>query len=117
MATSAWVAHKEESFRRKRFDFLAGLLGTLPRPLRILDVGGTLSFWNTIDYASLGRIEVTLLNLFPQENLPPNFRSEVGDARDLQAYRSRGYDVVFSNSVIGHVGSFDNQKEMAQQLR
>lgn len=69
------------------------------------------------DQSQLREIQVTLLNVFPQDRIPENFRSEVGDARAMEAHSTDDFDVVFSNSVIGHVGSFHNQKLMANEIR
>lgn len=107
----------ENRLRRKRFLLLADLLASLPRPIRILDVGGAFGFWQILDYDRLGEIQVTLLNVYAQENLPSNFRSVVGDGRCLEAYRPEDFDVVLSNSAIGHVGAFEDQKKMAEEIR
>lgn len=106
-----------ERARRRRFQLIVQLLRPLHRPLRILDVGGQLGFWESLDYPQLGEIQVTLLNVFHQEALPPNFYSHVGDARSMQNYTSEDFDVVLSNSVIGHVGSFRDQESMASEVR
>jgi len=111
------VERFEISLRRKRFLIFETLLNGLDRPVRILDVGGVMDFWNIIGYERLGGIRVTLLNLFEQVSLPPHFRSHVGDARCLRAYNPDDFDVVLSNSVIGHVGSFSDQKRMADEIR
>jgi len=113
----AVVTRFESHLRRRRFLLLENLLRPEPRPIRILDVGGTISFWRTINYGRLGEIHVTLLNRFAQDNLPARFSSEVGDARSLKAYRREDYDLVFSNSVLGHVGSFEDQKRMSDEIR
>ena len=52
--------------RRKRFEFFKKWLDQFPRPLHILDVGGTVSFWKSMDLETLGDVHITLLNL---ENL------------------------------------------------
>lgn len=85
---------------------LLHLLRPLQRPIRILDVGGEYGFWELVDYSQLGEIQVTLLNLFPQDRIPPNFCSLIGDARSMEAYATDDFDVVLSNSVIGHAGTF-----------
>jgi hypothetical protein len=89
----------------------------MPRPLRILDLGGTIAFWNSVDYARLGNVEVTMLNLLAQEDLLLGFRADIGDARSLKHYDARNYDLVFSNSCIGHVGTWDDQRRMTEEIR
>jgi hypothetical protein len=102
--------------RRRRFAFFRGLLDTLPRPVRILDVGGTAEFWRNMD-APLAELEITLLNPLPAPADGP-FHIIQGDARDLGAYDDRSVDVVFSNSVIEHLGPhFDDQRRMATEIR
>lgn len=112
-----FVARLEQKARRNRFRLFIHLTRHLERPIRILDVGGDYGFWEILDYFKLGEINVTLLNLYPQENLPPNFHSRVGDARSMHNFQYGDFDVVFSNSVIGHVGSFQDQKIMANEIR
>jgi len=96
--------------RRRRFAVFQGLLDALPRPLRILDVGGTRSFWEQMGPAGMEGIEVVLLNL----QAPPADR---GDARDMRRYQDGEFDVVFSNSVIEHVGDYADQRRMAAEVR
>ena len=99
-----------DRMRKKRFAVFLGLLDTLPRPLRLLDVGGTRSFWEQMGPAGMEGIEIVLLNL----QAPPPDR---GDARDMRRYRDKEFDVVFSNSVIEHVGGYRDQQRMAEEVR
>ena len=103
--------------RRKRFILFQRLLGRLPRPVRILDVGGTESFWQTMGLQDPALAQVLLLNIHPVKTSLPNFRSVRGDARDLSPFGEGEFDVVFSNSVIEHVGDFDDQRRMADEVR
>ena len=38
------------SMRRRRFQFFLDLLNSVPRPLTILDVGGTQDFWARLGF-------------------------------------------------------------------
>jgi hypothetical protein len=103
--------------RQKRFELFERLIAPLPKPLRILDVGGTEAFWRAMGRSSEGELEVTLLNVTSSATESPWFTSIAGDARDLSQFDDRQFDVVFSNSVIEHVGSFTDQKCMADEIR
>ena len=102
--------------RRRRFALFAQLLSCLRRPIRILDVGGTPGFWNVMGFDRAPEC-VTLLNQEPPSGGSGGFRSVVGDARDMREFRDQEFDVVFSNSVIEHVGTFVDQQAMASEVR
>lgn len=50
------------NFRSKRFEFFKSLLNKLPKPIKILDIGGTQAFWESMNFIEPD-IEITLLNL------------------------------------------------------
>lgn len=104
--------------RQKRFTLFKSLVRSLHHPLRILDLGGTQSFWETIEFARED-VEIVLLNISAETARVtlPNFTSVVGDARDLSAFADHEFDVVFSNSVIEHVGDFYQQRQMAAETQ
>jgi hypothetical protein len=102
--------------RRRRFAVVRGLIESLPESVQILDVGGTQASWEELP-GWQGRAEICLLNLDPQPVTRPDFRSVVGDARDMREFADDAFDLVFSNSVIEHVGGFDDQRRMADEIR
>lgn len=128
---SSW-AHR---IRTRRFRLFLDLIAKMPRPLKIIDVGGTELFWEQMDFIrEMGsapqeetdrqkdptgeeNVEITLLNLEPAKTTRPGFVSLIGDARDLSRFGKQSFDVAFSNSVIEHVGSFDDQKRMAAGMQ
>jgi hypothetical protein len=61
--------------------------------------------------------EITLLNLSQIEIHHSNLESVVGDARNMREFGDGEFDVVFSNSVIEHVGDYKNQKQMALEVQ
>lgn len=104
--------------RRRRFAFFLSLLDKVNRPIKILDVGGTQAFWEMMGPDALGDAHITLLNLATQPVSGERFTSVAGDARDLSRYRDSSFDVVFSNSVIEHLGpAFAEQQRMANEIR
>ena len=103
--------------RQRRFVFFHQLLDRVPRPIRILDVGGTQRFWEVMRFADSPGVEVTLLNVSPQRITRPNFVGLVGDATNMTCFPDKSFDVCFSNSVIEHVGDFSNQIQMAQEVQ
>jgi len=103
--------------RRARFALFLELLGRLPGHVEILDIGGTQEFWNLMLPGDPGKIRVTLLNLEHQHVTSRHFVSASGDARAMPQFPDRSFDVVFSNSVIEHVGSFNEQSRMAAEIR
>jgi len=92
------------------------LISSLPKPVKILDVGGTEEFWKKVGFYNDISVEITLVNLHKIDTRSENISSFIGDARSLMQCRDKEFDVVFSNSVIEHVGTFLDQKKMADEL-
>ncbi len=104
-------------FRQKRFRFFKSLLDTLPKPVSILDVGGTESYWKRMNFNESEDVCVTLLNLTHTSVSLKGFTSIVGNACDLSEFDDDQFDIVFSNSVIEHLFTFKNQTLMANEVR
>lgn len=111
-----WPASIAIDFRRKRFDFFKSLFTSLPRPLHILDVGGTQVFWEIMGFIQ-DDIHLTILNTEPVEATFPTVTTIVGDARDMREFNDKQFEVVVSNAVIEHVGSFKQQRQMAEEVQ
>lgn len=103
--------------RARRFALFERLTQPLPRPLRIIDVGGTTAFWEQRGWAGRPDIHVTLVNLEPERQRYPNIVATVGIATDLHQFPNRSFDVAFSNSVIEHLRTLNNQMAMALEMR
>lgn len=84
--------------------------------IEILDVGGTWNYWKQMGYDGRNNIIITLLNLNIQKTYSDNINSVEGDACDLSRFKDKSFDIVFSNSVIEHVGNFQMQDKMAKEL-
>ena len=104
-------------WRTQRFRVFESLVRTIPRPMRILDVGGTNSFWQQRGWAGRDDVQIILLNLSPQDRQHNNITPVTGDATDLSRFEDASFHVVFSNSVIEHLFVFGNQQRMAKEIR
>jgi hypothetical protein len=104
-------------FRRKRARAFFRINNIGPES-RILDVGGDLFFWNMTSSQGLPTPrEIAILNVLgTDEVLPPHIRWIHADARRMPL-ADQEFDVVFSNSVIEHVGDSDSQRAMASEIR
>lgn len=102
-------------FRARRFMFFQQLLNRLPRPVSILDIGGTLAFWDAMGFKEEG-VEVTLLNLEAEPVSNKGFQSMAGDATTLP-FPDKSIDIVFSNSVIEHLYDYAAQQNMAAEVK
>jgi hypothetical protein len=105
------------ALRRRRFALLESLVAPLPRPLRILDVGGTQAFWTRVGLGAARDVEIVLLNRERATVTGPPFTSVSGDGRHMPEIADAAFDVVFSNSVLEHAGDFDDQQRMAREIR
>ena len=115
------VDHREPAslaarLRRRRHEFFEGLLSGVARPITILDVGGTVGFWKNFSFAR-DSAKIIVLNVRRENVEEAHVESIAGDARNLSDFADRSIDVVYSNSVIEHVGSFEDQRRMAEEVR
>ena len=111
--------------RRRRFRFVRALLATLPPAATILDVGGTQTFWEQV--VELSEVDepdalaaqrtIVLYNVKEAVVSHPAFIGKAGDARAMHEFAAQQFDFVFSNSVIEHVGTYEQQKQMAQEVQ
>jgi len=110
-------SHIFRIWRVKRFKLFVEKLQP-SREWKLLDVGGYPGTW-TAHPPVVG--SVTCLNIHPVNWDPANapdhqIQPVVGNGCKL-GFEDNSFDIVFSNSVIEHVGSFENQKAFAQEIR
>src|SRR5262245_24566606 len=94
-------------FRSKRMRAFVEMFG-VDETTNIVDVGGYEFNWTLIAQSP----KVMLVNLEDEEWEKGRFRKAKGDGRHLQL-ADRSFDIAYSNSVIEHVGSWDDQMAFA----
>jgi ubiquinone/menaquinone biosynthesis C-methylase UbiE len=80
----------------------------------ILDVGGHPLIWQFIAC----KPKVTIININPVRDWEENqeqFSFEIGNATALR-FSDGSFDISFSNSVIEHLGNWDNQRLFAKEI-
>ena len=104
--------------RRERMKWFLPLMEASAEPVRILDIGGTASFWKHNVPELPRKCQLTLLNMDLEDvgGLPDAVALK-GDARNLSMFGDRAFDICFSNSVIEHVGTLFDQLAMAREIR
>lgn len=113
-SSSSSLSHR---MRAQRFAQFERLTASLPRPLTIMDIGGTNEFWERCGWTERDDVTITTVNLFEQEQRFENVIPTVGDATDLSQFDDDEFDLVFSNSVIEHLITFEAQMGMAAEVR
>jgi len=79
---------------------------------RILDVGGTPFNWSLLDCQA----RVTIVNMpRAREAFDDHFTCVFADGRRLP-FPDQSFDIVFSNSVIEHVGDGESQRQFANEI-
>jgi len=103
--------------RGRRFALFASLVDQLPRPVRIIDIGGTLSYWQQRGWGGKEGVQITVVNLDAEEVISGNVTVKSGNALDLSEYADGEFDVAYSYSVIEHLFSLENQARMATEVQ
>ena len=111
VAQRGWFHAISAHFRRRRMRRFAREFG-ITAATRVLDIGGTPDYWDLLP----ARPRLMLLNA-------PRAGAELagaatwvaGDGRALP-FRDAAFDVVFSNSVIEHVGDAESQRRFAREV-
>ena len=102
--------------RTKRMRLFAALIG-VRKGLRILDLGGQPMIWDSIPR----KLDLTIVNLpgIAEQSIPTHhvIRYVEADACALGDLAEQPFDVVFSNSVIEHVGGAERRQAFAAEAR
>ncbi len=107
-----------QNLRNQRKNLFYARFGLQAGGKKILDLGGTP--WSSF-CSDLVRCEVTYLNLYPEaivlpQLTQPHHHYVCADARCIP-FADQYFDIVFSNSLIEHVGNFAAQTQVAQEIQ
>lgn len=101
-------------FRARRIEQFKTFFPPNPK-LTILDIGGYPWFWNYFQLQDA--YNITVLNPHMPDGakrVAGNIKLVEGDGTKL-FYKDRSFDLVFSNSVIEHLGNWENQQKFAAE--
>lgn len=104
-------------FRKQRFaQFQKAVAPEIEE--RVLDVGGYPDTWTMFPpcVKSIDILNVHEIDFDPTSKPEYGIRTQVGDGCALPA-AEKSYDIVFSNSVIEHVGTWERQQQFAEEIR
>lgn len=104
-------------FRGRRFSVFKETLAPTVTD-RVLDVGGYPGFWTQYEpvVKSIDCLNIHETAWNPSEAPRHGIRMMVGNGCDL-AFPGAAYDILFSNSVIEHVGGWEDQQAFAREAR
>jgi hypothetical protein len=88
--------------------------------VEIIDVGGTRTYWNIIpvDLLRAQNVKITIVN-FPDTEMSfddPIFSFVAGDGRNLSNFDDNAFDIAHSNSVLEHVGNWEDMRRFAGEI-
>jgi len=117
-ATNAYDTNSlSNRMRNRRIRLFEKLTETLPKPLNLIDIGGTEEFWQQRGWIGREDVNITAVNLLGTGTKNQNVNVEWGDATNLANYADSEFDVAFSNSVIEHLYNYKNQCKMAAEVQ
>lgn len=116
----------QRRFRAQRFRHIDAMIRQLLRgreKVTILDAGGRAVYWTMLAPGLRDKVSLTLLNIGSElqaydaviDGLA--IENHAGDACDMPQYDDGQFDLVHSNSVVEHVGSYVNMLAFAREVR
>ena len=118
------ISKLRQKLKAERFKLFTDVTAALPRPVRILDLGGTAAFWRSfVNGNPEDSYRVTLVN---NHHIDPTQRkAEISvswiaekriDAFDFDQWDLPGHDLIFSNSFLEHLETRGKQKQLARMM-
>lgn len=113
--TKKIIFSKSPEFRKRRVNLFKRLTFNLPKPVKIIDIGGTIEFWRRTTLYNNSDYKISIVNL---EKQTPDKKIKVyqADGCFLDFIKDNQFDISFSNSTIEHLNSRKKQIKMAQEL-
>ncbi len=114
----------QKRFRSKRFAEVEQIIRTVLKfksEVTILDAGGRGVYWQMLASDLRDRVRITAINFEDQLSNFDSFEDSVsvenvvGDACDMPQFDQCSFDIVHSNSVIEHLGSYRNMVRFAKE--
>ena len=109
--------------RKRRAQLLLSMILEIFREkgeVNIIDVGGTRTYWNIIpvDLLRAQNVKITIVNLPGTEMIfgDPLFSFVEGDGRNLSNYGDNAFDIAHSNSVLEHVGNWEDMRRFTREI-
>ena len=104
--------------RKKRFEYFKEYCAKLKKPLKIIDIGGSDYYWKSLGFTGDDNYKIDIINIEDQETDSfKNISFIKKDVRDLGFIKGKEYDLVFSNSMIEHLGNSEEQKKLADEIQ
>lgn len=103
--------------RKKRFEFFLQYCSNLHKPLNIIDLGGSICYWSNLGFINNDNYKISILNIEEQDTGDcKNITFIKGDVRNLSFIDDKSYDLVFSNSLLEHLNTFEDQNKLAKEI-
>lgn len=108
-------------FRRRRATRLMSMIEEVfsqKGAVNIIDIGGTRAYWNVFDdgYLASKNSKITLVNLTLTGCAEDDvFKEVIGDGRHLE-FGDLSFDIAHSNSVIEHVGDWQDMIDFSKEV-
>jgi len=113
---SRLLAPFSRHFRKKRMQMFVKIIQPTAG-MRVLDMGGQPAIWDHVTPS----LRVTCLNLpgiINKDHVTHHqIRYVEGDACSMPYFKRGDFDIVFSNSVIEHVGGLEKQQAFAAEIQ
>ena len=113
-----------QRYRKKRFERCLALIERCFKrqgKVSIVDLGGTRAYWDILPLEVLKEqnISITIVNnevdSGPHDNA--HFSYITADACNMSGFGDNSFDIVHSNSVIEHVGNWEQMEDFAREVR